>query len=189
MKHNFETCRRKFQFIGQGTGRAVFDFDGERVIKVPHVVGGYDQNLCEIEVFKKYGDKIPLTRIDLELSNKHQIVAEKVRELPDSFDTSYDFDTELFLFSLIETQSIRIEFVQKWQHKNVLIFNFLKSFLKLTQEETSNILFDVCTFNMGIRKTAAGQELVILDYGYSEEYSNNRPQNYAKELHFAIIQD
>lgn len=178
MKYDFEICRQTLKFIGQGTGRAVFDLDNGQIVKVPHVHGGIDQNMCEIEVFKKYGDRIPLTRIDLDKSDNGQIVAEKVQELPETFEKTYDLDTTLFLFSLIQTQSMREDFVNEWETKNLLIYRFLQKFLAVTPEECSNILFDVCAFNMGIRRTETGLELVILDYGYSEEYSHNRPANY-----------
>lgn len=168
MQHTFETCRLNFKHIGRGTGRAVFEYAEGLVIKVPCADSGFDQNGCEVEIFKLYGDRLPLVKLDLEKSNRNQIVAERVDELPDTFERSYNWDVVIYDFSMLETDEERFEFTEAWKAKNILIHNFFKAFLALTPKETSDILFDVCAFNMGIRRTEFGQELVILDYGYSE---------------------
>ena len=161
-----------FKYIDEGAARTVYESNDNLVIKVAKnqnemASWGVEQCRVELETYIKYGAKLPLCKILVDSSNEKRIIMERVKpyNLMDNITDEYE-DLINELVCAIQYYPENLEQFLKI-HKNVKFDNFAKKFKEsgLTQDEISEILYDVGFENMG---EDANGELIILDYGLQD---------------------
>lgn len=161
-----------FPYINKGCSRIVYGINDDMVIKIARYLNtdsnssniarwGIDQCKTELETYLRYGDKFPLCKIFVDLSDEQRIVMERVTPL-----TEHHLGIEL---RKLNDLIYRIAMEEENDDPDYLtslhpiLQSFAKKILKsgLTREEIRNILDDVEYNNIGIKNN----ELIILDYG------------------------
>lgn len=162
-----------FPFINKGSSRAVYAINDNLVLKLARyytsdmlAVWGKDQCKTELETYLKYGKKLPLCKVYVDLCTDQRIVMERVIPLS---EYESDLGDGYSLYGNIH------ELIRRLEHQienddpdymdslNPVMKSFAKKILEsgLTRNEISSILCDVDFSNMGIKNN----ELVILDFG------------------------
>ncbi|UYE98871.1 hypothetical protein XbC2_454 [Xanthomonas phage XbC2] len=161
-----------FKYIDEGASRTVYEINDNLVIKVAKyqedpASWGIEQCRVELETYIKYGAKLPLCKILVDSSSKHRIIMERVKPYNLMDDITDDYEDAINeLVCAIQYYPENIDQLLE-MYKNPKFDNFAKKFKEsgLTQDEISEILYDVGFENMG---EDANGELVILDYGLQD---------------------
>lgn len=157
-----------FEFLNQGCARKVYAINDDVVIKVARYLDsankfakwGIDQCKVELETYLKYGDKMPLCKIYVDMCTDERIVMERVTPLEFLPDEITEFDYITSLVSALEFEKEDAEYLDSL---SPTMRRFADKILKsgLTRQEIRDILVDVEFSNIGLKDG----ELVILDYG------------------------
>ena len=157
-----------FEFLNQGCARKVYAINDDVVIKVARYLDstnkfakwGVDQCKVELATYLKYGDKMPLCKIYVDMCTEERIVMERVTPLEFLPDEITEFDYITSLVSALEFEKEDAEYLDSL---SPTMRRFADKILKsgLTRQEIRDILVDVEFSNIGLKDG----ELVILDYG------------------------
>lgn len=157
-----------FEFLNQGCARKVYAINDDVVIKVARYLDstnkfakwGVDQCKVELATYLKYGDKMPLCKIYVDMCTDERIVMERVTPLEFLPDEITEFDYITSLVSALEFEKEDAEYLDSL---SPTMRRFADKILKsgLTRQEIRDILVDVEFSNIGLKDG----ELVILDYG------------------------
>ncbi|EBS4516527.1 hypothetical protein DQT32_03765 [Salmonella enterica subsp. enterica serovar Braenderup] len=154
-----------FEFISRGVGRNVYAINDDKVLKLPrNAIWGKLQCKNELQVFKLYGNKFPLCKIDLTNSSEDRIIMERVISFESLPDLDFDYTKLTHIVEVIRYKRETKEFINELAEP---IKKFVNKILNsgLTRNQISAILNDVCLMNLGYKDG----EIVILDYGYVDE--------------------
>lgn len=153
-----------FNYIASGATRDVYAINDDMVIKIAQNMDcmdswGIRQCHNEITTFMKYGEKLPLCKIFVDMSSEKRIVMERVISITDH-PNKYNLDQLDEMMYLLYSNGEDETYLNSI-HPDFK--SFAKKILKsgLTRDEISNILYDVESANIGIKD----DELIILDYG------------------------
>jgi len=161
-----------FKYIDEGASRTVYEINDDLVIKIAKnqneiASWGVEQCRVELETYIKYGDKLPLCKILVDSSSEKRIIMERVKpyNLMDDITDEYE-DTINELVCAIQYYPENLDQFLV-DNPNEKFIHFAKKFKEsgLTQDEISEILYDVGFENMGEN---ANGEIVILDYGLQD---------------------
>jgi len=161
-----------FKYIDEGASRTVYEINDNLVIKVAKhqddAAGwGIEQCRVELETYIKYGDKLPLCKILVDSSSNQRIIMERVKpyNLMDDISGEYEESINELVCAIQYYPENLDQFLV--DNPNEKFIHFAKKFKEsgLTQDEISEILYDVGFENMG--ENADG-EIVILDYGLQD---------------------
>ncbi|AFC21878.1 hypothetical protein GAP32_425 [Cronobacter phage vB_CsaM_GAP32] len=161
-----------FPYINKGCSRVVYGINDDMVIKIARYLNtdsnssniarwGIDQCKTELETYLRYGDKFPLCKIFIDLSNEQRIVMERVTPLTDShLCLELSKINDLIYRLAMEEERDEPDYLESL---HPMLQSFAKKILEsgLTRQEIHDILDDVEMNNVGIKNN----ELVILDYG------------------------
>lgn len=161
-----------FEFLNQGCSRKVYAINDDVVIKVARYLTsdgynsttqakwGIEQCQVELQTYLKYGDKMPLCKIFVDMCTDERIVMERVTPLSSLPPDVTEFDYITDLVSLLEFEREDKEYLDSL---SPTMRRFADKILQsgLTRSEIRDILVDVEYSNIGLKDG----ELVILDYG------------------------
>ncbi len=161
-----------FKYIDEGASRTVYEINDNLVIKVAKnqddpAGWGIEQCRVELETYIKYGAKLPLCKILVDSSSKHRIIMERVKpyNLMDNITDDYEDAINELVCAIQYYPENLDQFLA--DNPNEKFIHFAKKFKEsgLTQDEISEILYDVGFENMG---EDADGEMIILDYGLQD---------------------
>ena len=127
-----------YNFLGNGSSRAVYSLGNGKCIKVAYDIKGQYQNHIEIELFKKFGNK---HLAEIYSYGKYIVVMEEVDVM--------DSDAEYILCS-----------IEEYDEYDAVI---VKSLLATHQFLCEELGDSADNFQVGLRN---GSEVVSYDYGY-----------------------
>ena len=153
-----------FNYIASGTTRDVYAINDDLVIKIAQNMDspaswGVRQCRDELSTFLKFGNKLPLCKILVDMSSETRIIMERVVSI-EEHPHNLDLDQ---LDDLMWRLSFEREDDGYLNSLPVMLKRFAENILKsgLTREEISSIIYDVERHNIGVKDG----DLIIFDYG------------------------